>query len=300
MLKKASPFVVTFATLLTFNLCAQDSNAYNYSSYYNTFDNEYKDSYKKNNKVKSWISDTFLSGRYFDAWLGLQFGYNPSYMGSDDYKYSVIPLVNFEIEKSDYKASPFFFDSDFGAGIKLIRYNDLFLSTSAFYRFGWDAEDDLEGLQDRDGSIEGFITLGYKNTYGFYAALAYGHGFGGDLTGEMIYAKIAQEVYLSPKLSMEAAGKLTWAGSDYMNGYFGVSESEAMLSKYNLSPYVAEEGFRDIDISLKTKYRLSENIRLNLKVNAQYLFDEASQSPIVKDVGSDISYGASVGISYKF
>ncbi len=246
---------------------------------------------------KSWVRENVIKDD-FDVWLGVQSTVRPTYIGSDDYTYFPFPIV--EVETNNNRPSRMIFDSAAGAGVKLLRFNNFFLGATGFWRSGWKGEDDLKGLDDRSGSIEASAVVGYENDYGFKALLVSSWGLTGDVEGLVVRAKAQQDLQISPRWTLRPGVEVSWGSEEYMDNYFGISSEESAESASSLAAYDADDSFTQGRIFLRSKYQLRENIRFYTNASVSFIFDDAKDSPIVKDVGSDITYDVGVGLSFKF
>ncbi len=246
---------------------------------------------------KPWMQKNIIKDES-NIWIGLQSTARPTYMGSNDYTYFPIPII--EVETDNDKPSIFIFDSIAGAGVKIVDYHGFFLGASGFWRPGWEAKDDLEGLNDKDGSIEASALMGYENDFGFKALLASSWGFTGDLEGLVVRAKIQQDFQVTPRWLIRPGAQISWGNEEYMDNYFGISEQESAQSTSSLATYDPDSSFTQARIFLRSRYQLQENIRFYTNASMSFILDDAKESPIVKDVGSDITYDVGIGLAFKF
>ena len=89
----------------------------------------------------------------------------------------------------------------------------------------------------------------------------------------------------------------TWADNDYMETYFGVTNSDAARS--GLSPYKAEEGFKDIGVAINSIWKASDQWSVFSMVGYKLLLEDADDSPIV-DQGDSNQFFGGVGLTYRF
>lgn len=246
---------------------------------------------------KSWLEEKVVKDQ-FDVWIGVQGLAAPTYFGSDDYRYYPLPIV--QLETYDKSPSPFIFDSIAGAGVKLVDYHGAYLGVAGYWRPGWSAKDDLKGLDDRDSGLQASALIGYENRYGLDAKIISSWGITGDVKGMLVTGKLEQDLQLSSWWRVTPGVAVSWGSNEYMDNYYGISAEESYRSEMNLSAYDADSGFRDARIYLENTFQVTDNIRLYLDGYIDFILDGAKDSPIVKDVGSDIGYGGSLGISFKF
>jgi outer membrane scaffolding protein for murein synthesis (MipA/OmpV family) len=77
-----------------------------------------------------------------------------------------------------------------------------------------------------------------------------------------------------------------------------VSSSDA--AKTGLSRFDAESGFRDINIPVGLVFHYSMNWHLAAGIKYFSLLDDASDSPITEDRGSDSQVFAGLGVAYSW
>ncbi len=247
---------------------------------------------------KQWLEDEIIKDEFF-LWLGLHAFSFPRYIGSSENEILIRPII--EIDKRIKKQTSLIIDSDAGIGAKLFRYKNTYAGIGGFWRFGWDAEDDLQGLDDRDGSLESSLFVGYNNSeIGFETMLISSWGWFGDVNGFILTAKAEQELRLNYAFRPTLGARISWANSQYMNNYFGISSDEAQRATYISNAYEADAGFRDARIYIDNRFDIHKNIRLYMDGYVGFVLDEAKASPIVSEVGQDINYGAGFGISFRF
>ena len=83
-----------------------------------------------------------------------------------------------------------------------------------------------------------------------------------------------------------------------MNTYFGVSPLQA--SQSGLNPFAAQNGFKNI--AIRTDFNGEFFWDWSFLVLAEYkrLLEDAAESPLVKDVGSENQFQIGVGLVYHF
>ncbi len=142
------------------------------------------------------------------------------------------------------------------------------------------------------------MVLGYANAYGFEAALGTSWGFLGDLTGQTATLSAKQQIFSEKSWNLQIDGTILWGDDEYMNGYYGINASDAIA--IGLPLYEASSGFRDALIGLEFGYQLNDRIHIGLRGEVDFILDGAKDSPLVENIGSDITYSGELGISYKF
>ncbi len=247
---------------------------------------------------KKWLREEVVKDD-FKLWLGAYVMTFPAYIGSADNKIYVRPII--EVDKRVKNETPLIVDRAAGVGVKLFDYKHSYMGIAANWRRGWKGEDQLAGLNDRDGSLAASTLIGYANNdIGFEAMLVSGWGLFGDLEGLVVTAKAEQEFRLNYIFRPTLGARISWADEKYMNNYFGISDNEAANASYISNSYKPKSGFRDARIYVNNRFDLVEGVRLYMDAYVGFVLDEAKESPIVSEVGKDINYGGGLGISFQF
>ncbi|MFV0431311.1 MAG: MipA/OmpV family protein [Alphaproteobacteria bacterium] len=255
----------------------------------------YADTTPKTWPGKKWLEDNvFLAP--FDLWVGVRAVTSPRYTGSDRYRYYLRPIV----ETEGSKRRPFIADSIAGGGVKLFDYYGAYLGGTLFWRDGWKAEDELKGLNERRSGLEASAVLGYENFRGFDAKLIASWGLTGDVKGLLVTAKMEQDFQLTPWWRITPGAYISWGSEEYMNNYFGISPEESLHSLHHLAAYKADAGFKESRLYISNMFQINDDVRLYLDGYANFALKEAKESPLIKDIGTDINYGGSAGLSFRF
>lgn len=89
----------------------------------------------------------------------------------------------------------------------------------------------------------------------------------------------------------------TYASSDYMNTYFGVTSIDSKNS--GLPAYTADASLRDISLNANVTLLTSPKWGAFLRLSATQLMGDAKDSPIVLN-GNDIQFFYGLGVFYRF
>jgi MipA family protein len=225
--------------------------------------------------------------------FGPGFMVKPKYEGSGDYKVSFTPFADIR-----YRDLLFINYKD-GLGVNAIRWEGFQIGPVMKINGGRDEDDSkkLRGMGDVDMAVElgGFVK--YKiDDFGLkYEALqdvADGHnGFTMNMGGSY-----------SPKIddymSMSVGTSVTWASKKYMQSMFGVNAAQSARSGYAV--YTPKSGFKDIGFNTSLTYKLPEGFAITGIASYKLLFDEAGDSPIVKNIGSTSQFVTGLFVTYSF
>lgn len=211
----------------------------------------------------------------------------PEYEGSDKFTAMPVPLLSFNFGES-IVVDPM------GLEFTVFSRDNLSFRLSAKYE-GGRAEDDsdyLEGL----GDIDGGALVGGTASYQLGPVELYGtleKTFGGS---DGIQA-VAGAVYTYPQgpLLLSAGASATWANSDYMSAYFGITPEQSARS--GLERYDAGAGFKRVDAEVFATYLISEHWALRAQAGVGYLVGDAADSPIVRD---KLQPNAMLMLAYRF
>ncbi len=218
--------------------------------------------------------------------LGLGGVVAPRYEGSDKYllsPYPIIRLERFELENG------FSIGGGDGQGLSF-RPSFRFISER-------DASDDpaLAGLSTVEQSIE----LGGGVKYGAgpisaFVDLRYGVTGHNGLVGE-----VGLDYGFEPidKLTLSLGPRLSFASSDYMNTYFGVSAADSVTSGY--APYTAGGGFKSAGLEATARYQFTDVWAAEAGAGWNRLVGDAADSPLIA-AGSEDQFTVKFGLMRKF
>ncbi|WP_374302205.1 MipA/OmpV family protein [Ferrovibrio sp.] len=216
----------------------------------------------------------------------------PSYLGSDDYDVSAVPLIDLRY------ADRVFLSTRDGLGANLLRDGNFSAGPVLKYRFGRDQDDDdaLRGLGDIDPAGEAGAFVKYS-----VAKLSMGaelrQGFGGHeaVIGELW---LNRRFNLSERLDFNIGPKLTLASSDFTETYFGIDAGQAARSGYRR--YDADGVFISYGLNAALGYKLTRQVRLGAFAGVEQIGGDAADSPIVDQAGSATQARLGLTISYSF
>lgn len=247
----------------------------------------------------------------FEGRIGLGIGPFPSYEGSNDYGMSALPLVNIG------KPGTYFLkgaSTNLNEGLASAGLTILHLSYAeetnrrmrlvigplvrAYAGRNQDDNDALNGLGDIDQSIGigGFLEL-YTGPFLTSASVSR-QNVGNDKNGRLVTLDVKYATSVSKGLEITTGLSTSWADDNYMQGYFGVTGTQATQS--GLSPFDSQAGFKDVGLQLKAVYELSPRWSLEGEIGYWHLLNDAADSPIVKNDGSTNQVRGLVGLSFQF
>lgn len=236
--------------------------------------------------------DTASTQSKWSVVIGGGGAYAPDYEGSDDYEFQPFPFASIVYDD-------FIFVEGMSLGANLLNYEGLKAGPIARYAGGRDEDDNdaLDGLGDVGDSIElgGFL----KYELGIWsAAMTVTQDVAGGHEGMLAEMSTGVAMPLSESMSSSIEASATWADSNYMDAFFGVSGRQALKSGY--SRHEAEAGFKDVGIAVGLNYMITETVTVSGRAGYKKLLGDAADSPIVKDEGSDDQFFTGMFLSYKW
>ena len=230
-----------------------------------------------------------LPQRQFVIDLGLGVSAGPRYDGSDDYLAQPVPIIGFS--RITLPGVGQFGGTSPRRGV--------FIFPTFDYIGSRDEGDsgELRGTDDIDWALALGLGGGYRyDWWRVFAQVDYGfNGYSG-FRGQFGVDAVVEPV---DRWTFSVGPRLSWAGGDYMQTYFGVSGSEARASGGRLDQYSAGSGLRAFGVSSLASYAVSDKVFLTLNARYDRLVGDAADSPIVK-AGSENQFTFGAGLSYRF
>lgn len=229
----------------------------------------------------------------FSAQVGGLAIVKPKYEGSKDYEVLAVP---FAAPAGDTGSGFVQFKGLDDLRFRLLNAGGFEAGPVAGYRFGRDDSDAarLTGLGDVDG---GLVVGGYV-AYRMGAIMpfvSYNYQVTGDDTGGLLRGGLEVKHTFARGISATFTGGATWADSDYMASYFGVTAAQSFAS--GLAAFDADAGIKDAYFSAVADVPLSERWTLKLLGKYTHLLGDAADSPIVE---TESQWMGGVGLSYRF
>jgi outer membrane protein len=163
------------------------------------------------------------------------------------------------------------------------------------YKRDSDDHPELRGL----GNIDAAFELGGRIAYQwsmFRPWLAVRYGLGGH---SGIVAETGLDLRFRPSAVTEftIGPRASFATSEYMRTYFGVSPAESARS--GLSAYNPGGGIKGAGVEVTSRYEFTDRWALVGMAYYERLIGDAAASPVVK-AGNENQITAKLGLSYKF
>lgn len=234
------------------------------------------------------------------AKIGLGIAATPDYEGSNDYEASMLSII-------DAKYGQFIL-SGTSLGLTALEFEfsgatvdsaQVLMGPLVRYYGGRDADenDALNGLGDVDGGIEaGAFLRATAGPWRFDATAA--QDVSGNHDGFLVNFGLKYLAKISSRLTVSAGPSASWASEDYMQSFFGITNSQATRS--GKAPFDPDAGFKDVGIQAQLSYALTEQWSLQGQAGYSRLLNDAADSSIVSDDGSPNQARAVLGLSYRF
>lgn len=227
--------------------------------------------------------------------VGLVAGTAPRYVGSDEQRFGVAPLLHAEY-------GGFFLDTLKGMGYGWHADNGFYVENSVGFEPGrsdknssWEeGSKKLKGMGKIKSSVNTSVTVGW--------ALQDWLAIEGEATLPLTESNgthYRTSAILTPfntqtdNITFEAAA--LFADSRYLNTWFGVNQQQSVRSGY--AKYHTEGGFYASSMNATWTHLFNENWSTALSYDYTLLADRAEKSPIVRSRGGS---SASVAVNYTF
>ena len=220
----------------------------------------------------------------------------PSYPGADSH--DVRPGLIFSISRASQRNV--FRSVDDNPSITL--WNTDIFRAGVVGKLDWGRSesdsDRLRGMGDVDFSVEagGFAEVYALDWLRLRAELRYGMGGFEAVRGDLR----ADAIYTNGPWRFAAGPRLSYAGSDYMQAYFGVSREQSLMSTLLLNPlptYQARSGFDQVGATAQLNYTFENGFEAGVFGTYGYLLGDAGKSPLVEEKSQ---FTAGVTLSYTF
>lgn len=222
----------------------------------------------------------------------------PSYEGSDRMKARALPLIDIDWRET------VFLDTRRGLGANLLTLRDP-NGRGAFragpllnWRFARDEGDDsdLRGL----GDVKGGADLGAFASYEFGPVglnLLGRKNVSHSELGSTIEVSARYRTRVGTGTMLNIGPSTTWADSDYMRSYFGVTAAQSRAS--GLAGYTPSSGFKDVGVNGGAVHPLGGGWALVGALGYARLIGDAADAPLVKQRGSANQFRVGLGVSYR-
>jgi MipA family protein len=248
-----------------------------------------------------WAQQSPLGVGNMDRIAGVGVGIAPDYLGSDDYRFVVVPFLTYNFPGLERTIVLIGTDLQ----INVVNHPWLRIGPVLNLRRGrGDVDNDaVDRMENIDATVQAgaFIGAEFKDPANKRARLVlsieYLHDVGGAYNSYLVTGSARGGYPVSPKVDVSLGVSTTYGGHSYMQTYFGVDPDDSARS--GLEQYSLGSGFRDVSIMPSVVYHLTRSWHLGMGVRYVRLVGSASTSPVV-DVGSKDQFIAGFGVGYSW
>ena len=100
------------------------------------------------------------------------------------------------------------------------------------------------------------------------------------------------------KLTLEAGPRVSFATSDYMRTYYGVSAASSLAT--GVAAYDPGAGYRGAGLAARATYDIDRNWLVRGEASWTHLGDKIAASPIMRAEGNRDQFSVGLGVAYRF
>jgi outer membrane scaffolding protein for murein synthesis (MipA/OmpV family) len=218
----------------------------------------------------SWLESAEQQASEWNVTIGGGFRIEPKFEGADDFRIMPVPLVS-----ADF--GPYVSVNASGVTINALDYEGMSVKGRLGYDIGRDSSDDghLDGLGDVDAGAVLGLDLAYNlDPVEFKLSLDKIVG-GSDGLSATFGAAYSLPI---DQFKFSIGPSVTWADSNYMESYFGVTDRQSRRS--GLSEFDADAGIKRVDLEISGMYMLDEHWLVRGEVSFGALVGDAADSPV--------------------
>jgi outer membrane scaffolding protein for murein synthesis (MipA/OmpV family) len=238
--------------------------------------------------------DNDTLGWSYELLVGVE--HEPTYVGSDSYQTEA--GGDFEARYQTTRGHQYYLGLG-GLGGVFSMGNNWALMTELEFEEGRDNGEDpiLSGFAEVRDTVEGQValikTMGEFRMAGVIQVDALNRG-----KGVVYFLALDYEKDLSPRLSMTTTVDISFANAEHMNTEVGITPQAAIVS--GLDIYHASSGYKSTTLATNFVYGVNKKWQLITEIGAEFYGSNITDSPLVRDEGSDVNYNAGLGLSYIF
>jgi outer membrane protein len=231
-----------------------------------------------------------------NARVGFGLGTTPDYVGSNDYRVRLVPLVDIRY-KDEWRLN--------GSLLTFTahRRENFEFGPLVNLRFGRAEESNnaLTGLGNIATTIEVGGFARYK-TPSALVSLDYRHGLGAGI-GSSLRLTAGHGVYKSEDGNFVAmlGARAKWISKRTMQTEFGITQTQSNNSAFDFPSFATGSGVSEASVNVVGAYKLNEKWRLLSLVSYGRLFGDAADSPLVDGgTGSATQWVGGAGMAFSF
>lgn len=226
------------------------------------------------------------------GFVGAAVVFGNQYMGSDESRTRVFPSFDYQWQNGWFAGTTNGIGYNFSDRPAEMSYG---LRLTADFGRKERRSEALTGMGDVDARAEfgGFFNYYVTRNMAVFTTLRYGSGDGSD--GVVVDFGAVYSTLLAPGWRLGLSAAATFADSNHMQSFFGVTPQQSLTSGY--APFSAGSGIRDVRTALSITYDITSNMGVTAGVGARSLQGDAKDSPLTRD-SSDVS--GVVAVAYRF
>jgi len=241
------------------------------------------------------------------SFVALGAGFNPEYVGADEYQ--IIPFGAFRITTpvADLQTSGLSLNADLLAPYQRNNPVRVELGVQGNFRFGRDSnieDETIRALGEIDNTFEvgGFAGLAFDNVAARGDTLSVRFEAlrdVGDVYDGWTYGAEASYNFATPReWGAQLVVNTQYGGQRFHDRYFTVTADGAQAS--GLAPFRANEGFYQVAAGLNLRRSISRRWFVAGQIVTARLIGDAAESPIVTEAGSKTQLRGGIGIGIVF
>jgi len=239
-----------------------------------------------------WPGD--LDSEQINARMGVGFGWVPDYIGSDNYRFRALPILDVRYKElwrlSGSKITYTAFKTD---GLEVGPLVNLHFGRKE------SANKALTGLGDIGTTLDVGIFARFKHK-GLLVETDVRRGIS-EGQGTLARLTAAHGIYQNGNFGASLAVRLQYLSQKGMQTNYGITQKQADASRAGYDPFRASAGLSDMSVNIIGAYRLTEKARLMSLVSVGHLLGDAANSPLVTNgTGSPLQVIAGVGLMMQF
>lgn len=226
--------------------------------------------------------------------VGLGLAYTPKYLGSDEYNFTVVPLLRLNYRN---------YISLSGTTLRVNAIGNERWTVGVLAKYvtgrGNAQSGVLGGLEDIDSTVALGPYVEYRLGR-FQFGAEWRHALGGG-QGDELKLTVSSGLYQSAdkRFGLQGAVSTSIASGEFMRTNFGVTPAESATSVSGFVPYRPGGGLYEIAVSLGGQYKITDNWNFGQFIELDRLTGGADESPLVR-IGSPWQISGGVGVYYKF
>ena len=217
---------------------------------------------------------------------------SPDYMGSDDYDLKLSGGLSAALHGKE----PPFGAPDDGVSLGLFGGEDWSLGVAGRFRSSRDDDNDLQGFEKIDWTVEAGAFANYWPNDQLRLRGEIRHGFGGH--SAWVANLGADAIWRERALVLSVGPRLSWGESKFARTYFSVDPDEAARSPFDIAPFTPDDAVWAAGVLASLEYRVSRHWGVTATAGYKRMLGDATDSPIVADLGSADQFSTSLGVRY--